>query len=310
MAVKTYFSVAGRSKQMRKGSKVSVDGYSRKLHKLYASVNGTSKLIFDDGDMQPYDTIVYYEDDPAAPYKTAVVASDTLEVRVSWYGGTPIIQQVTVDGNYLPARWLRGVRIGSRVTNLDNFLSNLRANEVPGVSMPVYIPDNVTTVGAGLCFESSSFNQPVFVGKGVKNIVHGFLRNCTNFNQPVVFSEGIETMGALFFLNCRVFNQDLKIPQTITNIGGDSGGSGMTYYGAFLRNCYNYTSTVDFGNLPPTIFKPEIRSDCFVMDRNNVPAYTTGITIKVSPAQLNYWQTAFPDLSGSAYYRHINWITG
>lgn len=45
MAIKTYGSVNGQSKEL-KGLYGSVNGLSKEVIKLYASVNGTSKLIY------------------------------------------------------------------------------------------------------------------------------------------------------------------------------------------------------------------------------------------------------------------------
>lgn len=321
MTIKTYFSVGGRSKQMRKGSKVSVDGYARKLHKLYASVNGYSKLIFDDGDMQPFETIVYYQDDPAMPYKTMTTNATTLSLSTFWNNGVPYIQQLPYDGpeggyfGRLPSRWIRGVRIGSCVEKLSSFLTNLKTSDnVPGIQMPVYIPDTVgqgegfSVSTAGFMFSSSSFNQPLFLGSKFTYIGNGFMRECYNFNQQFYLPPKTEKIGSSFMLDCRKFNQDLTIPQTVTSIGDTTSGS--VYAGAFLRDCWDYTSTVDFGNLLPGIFDQNIRWDCFATTKSDAKCYTEGIKIKVAPENLNYWQTAFGDLNGERnLYRKIIWVT-
>lgn len=320
MTIKTYFSVNGLSKEMKKGSKVSVDGYARKLHKLYASVDGQSKLIFDDGDPQPYETIVYYEDDPAMPYKTMTTNKTELSLGVIWVNNVPYIQQLRYDGpeggyyGYLPAKWIRGARIGTCVKTLHDLFSNLRASDgVPGIQMPVYIPDTVENgewLGvstAGFMQTNTSFNQPVFLGSRFTDIGSNFMVNCSVFNQPLVFPPRITRIGHSFMTGCHAFNQDLTIPQTVTSIGWTTSGS--LYAGAFLRDCWNYTSTVDFGNLMPGIFAQNIRWDCFATTKEDAPCYTTGITVKVAPENLNYWQIAFPDLRNQrGLYRKINWI--
>lgn len=314
MAVKTYFPVGGRSKQMRKGSRVSVEGYARKLHKLYASVNGQSKLIFDDGDSQPVETIIYYQDDPAMPYKTISIPDTQLSLITGWYSGTPRITQVTLNGEYLPTRWFRGVRIGSCVESLENsFLGNQEAGDVPGMAMPLFIPDTVgdgAIAGrstSGFLFESSSFNQPVFLGNGIKNIGNGFMRGCTNFASTIFIPPKVESIGGGFCLDCRKFNQDITLPQTITSLGGDY-SSASNYGGSFLRGCNNYTSTVDFGELMPGIIDQRNRWDCLATTNSNAPMYTVGVTVRVKAENLNYWKTALPDLHNQrGMYRKINW---
>lgn len=321
MTVKTYFSVGGLSKEMKKGSKVSVDGYARKLHKLYASVNGQSKLIFDDGDPQPEQTIVYYQDDPAMPYKTMTTDVTTLSLSTFWNNGVPYIQQLPYDGpeggyfGRLPSRWIRGVRIGTCVQKLTSFLTNLKVSDnVPGIQMPVYIPDTVgngegySVSTAGFMFSSTSFNQPIFLGSTFTSIGNGFMRECTNFNQPFVLPPKTTWIGSTFMLDCHKFNQDITIPQTVTSIGDNVSGS--VYAGGFLRDCWNYTSTVDFGNLLPGIFDQNVRWDCFATTKQDAPMYTEGIKVKVAPENLNYWRTAFGDLNGERnLYRKIIWLT-
>ncbi len=321
MTVKTYFSVGGLSKEMKKGSKVSVDGYARKLHKLYASVNGQSKLIFDDGDPQPEQTIVYYQDDPAMPYKTMTTDATTLSLSTFWNNGVPYIQQLPYDGpeggyfGRLPSRWIRGVRIGTCVQKLTSFLTNLQTSDnVPGIQMPVYIPDTVgngegySVSTAGFMYSSTSFNRPIFLGSTFTSIGNGFMRECTNFNQPFVLPPRTTWIGAAFMLDCHNFNQDITIPQTVTSIGDVVTGS--VYAGAFLRDCWNYTSTVDFGNLLPGIFDQNVRWDCFATTKQDAPMYTEGIKVKVAPENLQYWQTAFPNNDGTRnLYRKIIWLT-
>lgn len=304
MTVKTYFSVGGRSKQMRKGSKVSVDGYARKLHKLYASVNGYSKLIFDDGDMQPAGRyILYYQEDASVPIQTIPAYSLTTG-QTGMSITTLKLMSVYIPGTteLMPASWVRGIRIGSELTRVEG-LQHLNQNLI----MPLYIPDNVTEWGSIL--QDSKYNLPIFFGRGLTVINGPVMRESKEFNSPIYFGGAVTKLTTYgFLMDAWSFNQDIAIPQTVTQIG-DPSYPGATIGISFLRNAKAMTSTVDFGNLMPSIFDSSGRFDCFATTDQNAPMYTTGITVKVAPENLSYWQAAFPDLNGPTYYRKINWIT-
>lgn len=303
MAVNTYFAVGGRSKRMRKGSKVSVNGHARKLHKLYASVGGTSKLIFDDGDAQPAGKyILYYQEDASYPIQTMAVNSLTTGqsgMSITTLKLVNVYKPGTTE--LMPASWVRGIRIGSELTRVEG-LQHLNQNLI----MPLYIPDNVTEWGNIL--QGSKYNLPIFFGRGLTVINGPVMRESKEFNSPIYFGGDVTKLTTYgFLMDAWSFNQDITIPQTVTQIG-DPAYPGATIGIAFLRNAKAMTSTVDFGNLMPSIFDPSGRFDCFATNDYNAPMYTEGIKVKVAPENLSYWAAAFPNVDTGTWRRKIIWI--
>lgn len=65
MTIKTYASVNGKSKELKK-IYGSVGGKSRQLKKLYGSFNGVSKLIYTLETLPPYGTLFYKPTDSSS----------------------------------------------------------------------------------------------------------------------------------------------------------------------------------------------------------------------------------------------------
>lgn len=127
-------------------------------------------------------------------------------------------------------------------------------------------------------------------GKNVKEIN---LTTMPGFNGTLVFPEGLERLSIGWLGS---LNTSFVIPQSVTQLTG--------FYGL-----NNFTSTINVGNLSPSICHNSggLTLDHFLSANvNTAPAYTTGI--KIAGPNRAAWLSAFPAKAistGNKAYRHL-----
>ena len=213
------------------------------------------------------------------------------------------------------------VTIPSNITSIGNsFLSGSTTNSDVPFNKPVTFEASHLSIGNNFLGGRKSFNLPLDLSH-VSNIGSSFLVGCKSFNQPLDFNS-VTTIGTGLLSSCTAFNSALtNIRVTSLNVETwlascesftqplDLSGCGTitfpnnTGIGGF-KNMDNWTGPLLLGSANVTIGSGSYTNYWFtIINKSDVPAYTTGITIKGTnrSAILN----AYPNLTGTTYYRKL-----
>lgn len=238
------------------------------------------------------------------PYSAIVIGDKTIPrefVRRFEFGTVP----TTIPENFLAQSGL--VELGEITSNYESVGSNLgwgsNLNSPLIIQGPVEFYQNaeITSFNNAVVFNPpASQTRTTFhwrsnasilaFGKNVKEI---YLTTMPGFNGTLVFPEGLERLGIGWLGS---LNTSFVIPQSVTQLTG--------FYGL-----NNFTSTINVGNLSPSICHNSggLTLDHFLSANvNTAPAYTTGI--KIAGPNRAAWLSAFPDIvrtSGNKAYRHL-----
>lgn len=213
------------------------------------------------------------------------------------------------------------VTIPSNITSIGkSFLSGSTTNSDVPFNKPVTFEANHLSIGANFLGIRKSFNLPLDLSH-VSSIGSSFLVGCRSFNQPLDFSS-VTTIGTGLLSTCTSFNSALtNIRVTSLNVetwlaGCESFTQPLdlsrcgtitfpnnTGIGGF-KNMDNWTGPLLLGSANVTIGSGTYTNYWFtIINKSDVPAYTTGITIKGTnrSAILN----AYSNLTGTTYYRKL-----
>ena len=179
-------------------------------------------------------------------------------------------------------------------------------------NQPITFPSTVTSISILFLRNCASFNSTI-TAPGVTGISDSVMSYCISFNQPLSFLQNVTTIGNGFLYMCAAYNQAMNLSSVVTIAGSFLEGcssynnsivlpSTVTSIGdSFLYNCNQMVSTVNIGELNPSIIQD--KDYCFATSSANAPCYTVGIAI--SGDNNEAWLEAFPNSSVEPYRRLI-----
>ena len=331
MAIKTYGSVGGVSKEIKK-LYGSVNGVTKEIKKLYGSANGVTKLIFPS---PIYGMLTFYTDSAHTSTKTIPIRSLT-DLNQLGVGSYTDPWSKTIDGETITNENVKSIVLTSQVTQLPTyFLCNcssldsvdISQTRLTGIAMwflagssnfnsSLTLPATVTTIGNAFLAMCTSFNSNINTGN-VTSFGNNFLQGDYSFNKPLDTSNA--TYIGYNFLsaagspdNINQFNQPLDLGKLTTL------GSG------FLFRCRKYNQDVvlptsltyigsgfmgDMEDMVHTVYcntstLPDRNSSNIQMSlttwhnaASTAPSYINGI--KLGGTYKNEWKAECPDLTGA-----------
>lgn len=331
MAIKTYGSVGGVSKEIKK-LYGSVNGVTKEIKKLYGSANGVTKLIFPS---PIYGMLTFYTDSAHTSTKTITIRSltDLNQLGVDSYTDP---WSKTIDGETITNENVKSIVLTSQVTQLPTyFLCNCSALDSVDISQT-----RLTRIANWFLAGSSNFNSSITLPATVTTIGNAFLAMCTSFNSNIntgnvtsfgdnflqgdySFNKPLDTSNATYigysFIssagspdNINQFNQPLDLGKLTTLGGGFLRGcrkynqdvvlpASLTYIGdAFMGNMEDMVHTVycNTSTLPArSSSNVQLSLTTWHNAASTAPSYINGV--KLGGTYKNEWKAECPDLTGA-----------
>lgn len=190
----------------------------------------------------------------------------------------------TIGGETFDKGQITEVALGSSALYAPNdFLSNA------GLLTSLTGTENLRVIGNSFLSQANNFNQALDL-RNVSTIGTNFLNYCTKFNKTLTLSS-LVSVGNYFMANCELFAQSLTLPSIFKSNG--------TY---FMNNCYQFVGPLSCGG-PSSSSGLSSNNYTLACNKNNVPMYTTGITLTGTNASV--WKNRYADRTSSPYRKLI-----